>query len=67
MCNLPHLNDITMLALLRCMGVEITIDNEKMCCVETNTEGIIFTAPYGWCTSRINSCVRPYTFSLWWG
>lgn len=30
-CNLPHLNDITtMLALLRCMGVGITI-NEKMC------------------------------------
>ncbi|UTA48826.1 UDP-N-acetylglucosamine 1-carboxyvinyltransferase [Simiduia sp. 21SJ11W-1] len=45
-CNLPHLNDITtMLALLRCMGVEITID-EKMC-VETNTEPMReFTAPY---------------------
>ncbi|BFM10798.1 UDP-N-acetylglucosamine 1-carboxyvinyltransferase [Simiduia litorea] len=45
-CNLPHLNDITtMLALLRCMGVDITID-EKMC-VETNTEGMTdFTAPY---------------------
>jgi len=37
-CNLPHLNDITtMLALLRCMGVGITI-NEKMCVeVDPNT------------------------------
>lgn len=45
-CNLPHLNDITtMLALLRCMGVDITID-EKMC-VETNTDTIReYTAPY---------------------
>jgi len=33
--NLPHLNDITtMLALLRCMGIDVTID-EKMC-VEIN-------------------------------
>lgn len=29
-CNLPHLNDVTtMLALLRCMGVQVTID-ERM-------------------------------------
>ncbi len=45
-CNLPHLNDITtMLALLRCMGVEVTID-EKMC-VEVDPAGIKeFEAPY---------------------
>jgi len=45
-CNMPHLNDITtMLALLRCMGVEITID-EKMC-VEIDPNSIKeFTAPY---------------------
>ncbi|MEL7399162.1 MAG: UDP-N-acetylglucosamine 1-carboxyvinyltransferase [Pseudomonadota bacterium] len=45
-CNLPHLNDITtMLALLRCMGVGITID-EKMS-AEIDTAGINdFTAPY---------------------
>lgn len=45
-CNLPHLNDITtMLALLRCMGVEITID-EKMC-VEISADTITeYTAPY---------------------
>lgn len=44
--NLPHLNDITtMLALLRCMGVEITVD-EKMF-VEVNASGEIGTeAPY---------------------
>lgn len=37
-CNLPHLNDITtMLALLRCMGLGITI-NEKMCVeIDANT------------------------------
>lgn len=45
-CNLPHLNDITtMLALLRCMGVGVTID-EKMC-VEVDPSQINdFTAPY---------------------
>jgi len=45
-CNLPHLNDITtMLALLRCMGVGITID-EKMS-AEIDTAGINdYTAPY---------------------
>lgn len=36
--NLPHLNDVTtMLALLRCMGVDITLD-EKMCVeIDSNT------------------------------
>ncbi len=45
-CNMPHLNDVTtMLALLRCMGVDITID-EKMC-VEIDPSTITeFTAPY---------------------
>ncbi len=45
-CNLPHLNDITtMLALLRSMGVGVTID-EKMC-VEIDPGTINdFTAPY---------------------
>lgn len=45
-CNLPHLNDITtMLALLRCMGVQVTID-EKMC-VEIDPCSITdFEAPY---------------------
>lgn len=44
--NLPHLNDITtMLALLRCMGVGITID-ERMC-VEIDASGITdYEAPY---------------------
>lgn len=44
--NLPHLNDVTtMLALLRCMGVEITID-EKMC-VEINPNTVNeLEAPY---------------------
>lgn len=44
--NLPHLNDITtMLALLRCMGVDVTID-EKMC-VEINPNSIThYDAPY---------------------
>ncbi len=44
--NLPHLNDITtMLALIRCMGVDVTID-EKMG-VEINQSTIInFEAPY---------------------
>lgn len=45
-CNLPHLNDVTtMLALLRCMGVEITID-EKMS-VEIDPRGVTdYEAPY---------------------
>ncbi|WNO09595.1 UDP-N-acetylglucosamine 1-carboxyvinyltransferase [Teredinibacter sp. KSP-S5-2] len=45
-CNLPHLNDITtMLALLRCMGVGVTID-EKMC-VEVDPSSITeYEAPY---------------------
>ncbi len=44
--NLPHLNDITtMLALLRCMGVDVTID-EKLG-VEVNPNTIQeYTAPY---------------------
>ncbi len=44
--NLPHLNDVTtMLALLRCMGVDITID-EKMC-VEIDSSTIKeLEAPY---------------------
>lgn len=45
-CNLPHLNDITtMLALLRCMGVGVTI-NEKMCVEIDPTSINDFTAPY---------------------
>ncbi|TVZ40742.1 UDP-N-acetylglucosamine 1-carboxyvinyltransferase [Alteromonadaceae bacterium 2753L.S.0a.02] len=45
-CNLPHLNDITtMLALLRCMGVGVTI-NEKMA-VEIDPGSLSDTeAPY---------------------
>jgi UDP-N-acetylglucosamine 1-carboxyvinyltransferase len=45
-CNLPHLNDITtMLALLRCMGVSVTI-HEKMR-VEVDPSSITdFSAPY---------------------
>lgn len=44
--NLPHLNDITtMLALLRCMGVGITID-EKMCVEIDPTSINDFEAPY---------------------
>ncbi len=45
-CNLPHLNDITtMLTLLRCMGVGVTID-EKMC-VEIDANQISdYEAPY---------------------
>jgi len=44
--NLPHLNDITtMIELLGCMGVEVTID-EKLG-IETNARGIrAYTAPY---------------------
>ncbi len=44
--NLPHLNDITtMIALLRCMGVGVTID-EKMC-VEIDPAHIeVYEAPY---------------------
>ncbi|WP_439133193.1 UDP-N-acetylglucosamine 1-carboxyvinyltransferase [Pseudomaricurvus sp.] len=45
-CNLPHLNDITtMLALLRCMGVGVTID-EKMCVEIDPTSITDYTAPY---------------------
>ncbi|WP_075187265.1 UDP-N-acetylglucosamine 1-carboxyvinyltransferase [Teredinibacter haidensis] len=45
-CNLPHLNDITtMLALLRCMGVGITI-NEKMCVEVDPTTLTDYEAPY---------------------
>ncbi len=45
-CNMPHLNDITtMLALLRCMGVEVTI-NEKMCVEVDPTTIDDLTAPY---------------------
>lgn len=45
-CNLPHLNDITtMLALLRCMGVGVTID-EKMCVEIDPTSINDYTAPY---------------------
>ncbi|WP_185235022.1 UDP-N-acetylglucosamine 1-carboxyvinyltransferase [Teredinibacter franksiae] len=44
--NLPHLNDITtMLALLRCMGVGITI-NEKMCVEVDPTTLTDYEAPY---------------------
>lgn len=45
-CNLPHLNDITtMLSLLRCMGVGVTI-NERMC-VEVDAGSITeLEAPY---------------------
>ncbi|GLS25414.1 UDP-N-acetylglucosamine 1-carboxyvinyltransferase [Marinibactrum halimedae] len=44
--NLPHLHDITtMLALLRCMGVGVTID-ERLC-VEVDNDSITdYTAPY---------------------
>ena len=46
LCNLPHLNDITtMLALLRCMGVGVTID-EKMGVEVDPTSINDFTAPY---------------------
>jgi UDP-N-acetylglucosamine 1-carboxyvinyltransferase len=45
-CNLPHLNDITtMLTLLRCMGVDITID-EKMCAEIDANKMTEVTAPY---------------------
>ncbi|UZJ44826.1 UDP-N-acetylglucosamine 1-carboxyvinyltransferase [Marinimicrobium sp. C6131] len=45
-CNMPHLNDITtMLALLRCMGVGVTID-EKMCVEVDPTSISDLTAPY---------------------
>jgi len=44
--NMPHLNDITtMLALLRCMGVGVTID-EKMCVEIDPTTIDDLTAPY---------------------
>ncbi|MGD8174615.1 UDP-N-acetylglucosamine 1-carboxyvinyltransferase [Marinimicrobium sp. ARAG 43.8] len=45
-CNMPHLNDITtMLALLRCMGVGVTID-ERMSVEVDPTSINDFTAPY---------------------
>lgn len=45
-CNLPHLNDITtMIALLRCMGIDVTID-EKMCVEIDPTTMTEFEAPY---------------------
>ncbi|MGI1677246.1 MAG: UDP-N-acetylglucosamine 1-carboxyvinyltransferase [Cellvibrionaceae bacterium] len=45
-CNLPHLNDITtMLALLRCMGVSVTI-HEKMRVEIDPTTITDFSAPY---------------------
>ncbi|WP_317930946.1 UDP-N-acetylglucosamine 1-carboxyvinyltransferase [Halioxenophilus sp. WMMB6] len=44
--NLPHLHDVTtMLALLRCMGVGVTID-EKLCVEVDNSTISDFTAPY---------------------
>jgi UDP-N-acetylglucosamine 1-carboxyvinyltransferase len=44
--NLPHLNDITtMLALLRCMGVGLTIDEKMAAEIDTSTIKD-FTAPY---------------------
>ena len=44
--NLPHLNDITtMLALLRCMGIDLTID-EKMSVEIDPTTINDYTAPY---------------------
>ncbi len=44
--NLPHLNDITtMLALLRCMGVGITID-ETMCVEVDASHMTSYEAPY---------------------
>lgn len=45
-CNLPHLNDITtMLALLRCMGITVTM-HEKMR-VEVDPDTItVYEAPY---------------------
>lgn len=45
-CNLPHLNDITtMLSLLRCMGVSVTI-HEKMRVEIDPTTITDFSAPY---------------------
>ncbi|GAA6166232.1 UDP-N-acetylglucosamine 1-carboxyvinyltransferase [Sessilibacter corallicola] len=44
--NLPHLHDVTtMLALLRCMGVGVTID-EKLCVEVDNSSISEYTAPY---------------------
>ena len=44
--NLPHLNDITtMLALLRCLGVGVTID-ERMCIEVDPTQMTSYEAPY---------------------
>jgi UDP-N-acetylglucosamine 1-carboxyvinyltransferase len=45
-CNLPHLNDITtMLALLRSMGVGITVDEKTNVEIDPNSINE-FTAPY---------------------
>ncbi len=44
--NLPHLNDITtMLALLRCMGVGVTVDERMSVEIDANSIND-FTAPY---------------------
>jgi UDP-N-acetylglucosamine 1-carboxyvinyltransferase len=44
--NLPHLNDITtMLALLRCMGVGVTVDERMSVEIDANAIND-FTAPY---------------------
>jgi len=45
-CNLPHLNDITtMISLVRCMGVDVTVDEHMV--VEINANTIRdFEAPY---------------------
>lgn len=44
--NLPHLNDITtMLALLRCMGVGVTLDERMSVEIDANSIND-FTAPY---------------------
>ena len=45
-CNLPHLNDITtMLALLRCMGIGVTIDEKMRVEIDASTIHD-FEAPY---------------------
>src|SRR5690606_3304041 len=46
LANLPHLNDITtMLTLLRCMGVEVTVDERMGVEIDANTIRE-FSAPY---------------------
>lgn len=45
-CNLPHLNDITtMIALLRCMGLGVTIDEKMRVEVDASTINT-YEAPY---------------------